>query len=134
MINKYDWMGLLGILFIILKLTNVIKWSWVWITSPVWLGAVVVISFHVIKYIIKNKNKVKITDHSLKKGDVIVNVTRNFNNQEVRKKRYILQRYKHDDKMYDSMEQMEKEFGKYELIDATTYGDCFKRYVLGYEK
>lgn len=29
--------GLIFIIFIILKLTNVITWSWWWITSPLWL-------------------------------------------------------------------------------------------------
>jgi len=28
--------GLLGVLFIGLKLTGVITWSWVWVLSPIW--------------------------------------------------------------------------------------------------
>lgn len=31
--------GLLGIVFIILKLTHVINWPWVWVLAPIW-GAV----------------------------------------------------------------------------------------------
>jgi hypothetical protein len=29
---------LLGILFIGLKLTNHIQWSWLWVLSPFWIG------------------------------------------------------------------------------------------------
>lgn len=35
--------GLLTILFIALKLTNVIDWSWWWVLSPLWIGAAVAI-------------------------------------------------------------------------------------------
>ena len=33
--------GLLGIAFIVLKLVGVIGWSWVWVLSPFWIGAIV---------------------------------------------------------------------------------------------
>ena len=29
--------GLLAIVFIVLKLTNVIKWSWAWVLAPLWI-------------------------------------------------------------------------------------------------
>ena len=29
--------GLLTIVFIVLKLTNIIKWSWFWVLSPIWI-------------------------------------------------------------------------------------------------
>lgn len=29
--------GLLTIVFIVLKLTNVIAWSWLWVLSPLWI-------------------------------------------------------------------------------------------------
>jgi MFS family permease len=32
---------LLGIAFIILKLCDVITWSWVWVLSPFWIGAII---------------------------------------------------------------------------------------------
>lgn len=28
--------GLLGVSFVVLKLTNVIDWSWWWVTAPFW--------------------------------------------------------------------------------------------------
>lgn len=30
--------GLLTIVFIVLKLTGVINWSWVWVLSPIWIS------------------------------------------------------------------------------------------------
>lgn len=30
--------GMLAIVFIVLKLTGVINWSWWWVLSPLWLG------------------------------------------------------------------------------------------------
>ena len=30
--------GLLTIVFIVLKLTNVIDWSWFWVFSPLWIS------------------------------------------------------------------------------------------------
>lgn len=44
--------GLLTIVFIVLKLTNVIAWSWWWVLSPLWisfgLGLVFVFVFVVL--------------------------------------------------------------------------------------
>ena len=31
--------GLLGIVFIVLKLTGVIAWSWLWVLAPFWIPA-----------------------------------------------------------------------------------------------
>lgn len=35
--------GLLTLAFIVLKLTKVIDWSWLWILSPLWISALIVI-------------------------------------------------------------------------------------------
>lgn len=37
--------SLLGVLFVFLKLTGKIAWSWWWVTSPFWIGSVVAILF-----------------------------------------------------------------------------------------
>ena len=37
------FLGLLTIAFIVLKLCNVIKWSWVWVLSPIWITFVILI-------------------------------------------------------------------------------------------
>lgn len=33
-----SFIGLLTIVFITLKLTHVINWSWLWVLSPIWIG------------------------------------------------------------------------------------------------
>jgi hypothetical protein len=35
--------GLFLLIFIILKLTGVIDWNWMWILSPLWIGAILAI-------------------------------------------------------------------------------------------
>jgi hypothetical protein len=35
--------GLLTIAFIVLKLTEYISWSWLWVLSPLWISAILVI-------------------------------------------------------------------------------------------
>lgn len=36
--------GLLGVVFVTLKLCGVINWSWWWVTCPLWGGFAIVIS------------------------------------------------------------------------------------------
>ena len=38
----------LGIVFIVLKLCNVITWSWLWVLSPFWIPVVLVIVLLII--------------------------------------------------------------------------------------
>lgn len=40
--------GLLGIVFIVLKLTNVIDWSWWWVTCPFWGGLALFLTIFLI--------------------------------------------------------------------------------------
>ena len=41
--------GLLLIAFIVLRLTNVITWSWVWVLAPLWVPIVLfIIAFAII--------------------------------------------------------------------------------------
>lgn len=44
--------GMLTILFIGLKLTNNIDWSWWWVLSPLWISALFVITILLILLII----------------------------------------------------------------------------------
>ncbi len=37
--------GLLTVAFIVLKLTKVINWSWVWVLSPLWISVLIAILF-----------------------------------------------------------------------------------------
>lgn len=32
--------GLLTIAFIVLKLTHIIEWSWIWVLSPLWIETI----------------------------------------------------------------------------------------------
>ena len=52
---------LLTILFIGLKLTGVITWSWLWVLSPLWISALLlvpIIIIAVILWIIANKKDI----------------------------------------------------------------------------
>ena len=40
--------GLLGIAFIVLKLTGVIGWSWLWVLAPLWIPVVIVVGILLI--------------------------------------------------------------------------------------
>jgi hypothetical protein len=40
--------GLLTVLFVGLKLTNVITWSWLWVLSPIWISFLIGLAFAVI--------------------------------------------------------------------------------------
>ena len=42
----------LGLAFIILKLCHVIKWSWIWVLSPIWISIIfeiIVVTYITIK-------------------------------------------------------------------------------------
>lgn len=54
--------GLLFITFLVLKLTQVIDWSWWWVTAPLWIPlalGIVVLVFSVVRLvkIVKKNNK-----------------------------------------------------------------------------
>lgn len=44
--------GLLTIVFITLKLTNFIAWSWWWVLSPLWLGLTAILAVLAISLVI----------------------------------------------------------------------------------
>ena len=37
------FISVLTLIFIVLKLTNNISWSWIWVLSPIWITAVLLI-------------------------------------------------------------------------------------------
>lgn len=45
--------GLLSIVFIILKLTHFIDWSWWWVLSPLWLPLAAVLSVILVILVLK---------------------------------------------------------------------------------
>ena len=42
------FLGVLTIVFIILKLLGKITWSWWWVLAPIWIDAIIVILFFII--------------------------------------------------------------------------------------
>jgi hypothetical protein len=44
--------GLLALLLIVLKLTHVIAWSWLWVLSPLWIGFLLCLAFFVAALIV----------------------------------------------------------------------------------
>lgn len=49
--------GLLLVLFIALKLTGQINWSWLWVMSPLWIGAAVSVIILLAVYVLDKKGK-----------------------------------------------------------------------------
>ncbi|WWQ13127.1 hypothetical protein MM5_104 [Morganella phage vB_Mm5] len=50
-VNKSGGVGLLGLVFIVflvLKLTGYIAWSWWWVTAPLWMPLAIVIAIFAI--------------------------------------------------------------------------------------
>ena len=57
--------GIIQIVFIILKLTNLIHWSWLWVLSPLWISAIITLLVYTISAcIIKEKKKYESNEHS----------------------------------------------------------------------
>ena len=49
--TKSGGMGIISVLtliFVVLKLTGLIDWSWVWVLSPVWISGLLFVSILVI--------------------------------------------------------------------------------------
>lgn len=55
--NGIGFIGLLTILFIGLKLTNYIDWSWWWVLSPLWISATVGIAMFGIAILLTTKRR-----------------------------------------------------------------------------
>ena len=50
--NKYQgesiFLSLLTVMFIALKLLGIISWGWLWVLSPLWIPAVLVLVFFAV--------------------------------------------------------------------------------------
>ena len=63
--NGVSFSSILFLVFLVLKLTNVIDWSWWWVTAPLWIPIIiffVVVSgvyafYKILGYYSKNKMK-----------------------------------------------------------------------------
>lgn len=47
-----SFLNLLFLVFLVLKLTNVITWSWWWVTAPLWMPIAVVIGCLVVAFVV----------------------------------------------------------------------------------
>ena len=70
--NGVSFLSILFLVFLVLKLTNVIDWSWWWVTAPLWIPIIIFLCFvgglYAFYQILKhyNKNKLKIFRKNLK--------------------------------------------------------------------
>jgi hypothetical protein len=51
--SSISFCGLLAIAFIVLKLTKVISWSWLWVLSPLWIPLALALVIFIVYFIIK---------------------------------------------------------------------------------
>lgn len=51
---------LLVVVFIVLKLCGVIKWSWIWVLAPFWIPIILIVIIISVLFAINNKVKEKI--------------------------------------------------------------------------
>lgn len=52
-----SFFGALLLIFIVLKLTHVINWSWFWVLSPLWIEAIIFVAILLLIFIPWRKNK-----------------------------------------------------------------------------
>lgn len=63
--------GLLGVVFVTLKLTHVIDWSWWWVTAPFWGGLAIFAALFLIGGVLigLGKGLESLSDRRAKKAD-----------------------------------------------------------------
>lgn len=62
--------GLLTIAFIVLKLTGVISWSWLWVLAPIWIPAAIVLAvLLVVLIVVLVKEGVKQTEEKQRRQE-----------------------------------------------------------------
>ena len=53
------FVGLLTIVFIVLKLIGQVDWSWWWVLSPIWISAILIVSVVVFMFALEKRMKDK---------------------------------------------------------------------------
>jgi MFS family permease len=56
---KTGFTSLLAIVFIALKLTNHITWSWVWVLSPFWISIILVVIITILLKAVEKKESLR---------------------------------------------------------------------------
>ena len=59
-------LGVLQTVFVILKLTGTVRWSWLWVLSPVWIGAALSAVSIIIVLVVMKKRKLKMPKIKIK--------------------------------------------------------------------
>lgn len=49
------FVGVLTIIFVVLKLINVIDWNWFWVLSPIWISAILTLVILIFIWIVMRK-------------------------------------------------------------------------------
>lgn len=57
----------LTLIFIILKITGNINWSWVWVLSPIWIRLILLLTLHLILKLLEIKEEREIESLRSKK-------------------------------------------------------------------
>jgi hypothetical protein len=50
-IMQVGFLGALGLIFITLKLTGFIDWAWIWVLSPLWIIAILILLVVLVGFI-----------------------------------------------------------------------------------
>ena len=51
---SFSGTSLLSVAFIVLKLCNVIDWSWWWVLAPIWIPIALVVILIILKFIVED--------------------------------------------------------------------------------
>ena len=51
---SFSGTSLLAVAFIVLKLCNVIDWSWWWVLAPIWIPIALVVILIILKFIVED--------------------------------------------------------------------------------
>lgn len=51
-INITVWLEVLQVTFLILKMLDIMKWTWLWVLSPIWIPALIVLFVIYIKMVV----------------------------------------------------------------------------------
>lgn len=51
---SFSGTSLLSVAFIVLKLCNVIDWSWWWVLAPIWIPIALVVVLLILKFIVED--------------------------------------------------------------------------------
>lgn len=55
--NSFPLIGILGLIFITLKLTGHIEWSWLWVLSPFWIPIAIIATIFMVAFIVARSSR-----------------------------------------------------------------------------